>query len=79
MADKSKYLNGLFVTRKEGNFGEEIHIGITDEGLQALTNLPKNGDFRNFTLSPHKNNNNKFSAKPAFVKKSGDDSSGLPF
>lgn len=76
MAETSKYLNGLFATRKEGQYGEYISIGITDEGIEALKNLPKNGNFRNFTLTPQKNDSNKFSAKPQAAK---NDNGGLPF
>lgn len=81
MANNSKYINGIFATRKDGNYGEYISIGITDEGIEALKNLPKNGEFRNFTLNPQKNDNNKFSAKPILPKVAAgdDDNGGLPF
>jgi hypothetical protein len=80
-----KYLNGIFATRKEGKFGEFISIGITDEGIAALQALPKNGDYRNWELSPQQKDPNKFSAKPGYVKPNGgssqeeDSSSSLPF
>jgi hypothetical protein len=74
-SNSSKYLNGIFATRKEGQYGEFISIGITDEGIEALQNLSKNGEFRNFTLSPQKSDPNKFSAKPQASKRSDD----LPF
>lgn len=73
------YLNGLFATEKEGNYGPYISIGITDEGIEALKNLPKNGNFRNFTLTRQKADPSKFSAKPFVPKTSGDDSNPLPF
>lgn len=72
MADSSKYINGFFATEKEGQYGPYISIGITDEGIEALKNLPKSGDFRNFTLSKQKNDPSKFSA----VKAKGGSSSG---
>lgn len=76
----TKYINGLFATKKEGNYGEYISVGITDEGIEALKNLEKNGEFRNFTLSPQKADPNKYSAKPFVGKKSGDDNNdSLPF
>jgi hypothetical protein len=80
----SNYLNGIYATRKQGKFGEEISIGITEEGLKSLQELEKSGDFRNFTLSPQKSNNDKFSAKPAYKGKqsssnSTDSGGDLPF
>ena len=79
MADK--YLNGLFATKKDGNYGEYISIGITDEGIEALKNLPKTDKgFRNFTLTPQKNDQNKYSAKPFVAKNAGDSNeNSLPF
>jgi hypothetical protein len=78
-----KYINGIFATRKQGNYGEYISIGITDEGIKSLQELTKSGEFRNFTLTPQKNDNNKYSAKPVVTKNSGSsDSNGdsdLPF
>lgn len=79
MADNSKYLNGFFATKKEGAYGEYISVGITEEGIEALKNLPKNGNFRNFTLTPQKNDPNKYSAKPFVDKKSDNGSDNLPF
>lgn len=81
MADNSKYLNGLFATKREGNYGEYISIGITDEGIAALQNLSKSENgFRNFTLTPQKNNPEKYSAKPFVAKNAGDSNdSTLPF
>ena len=76
MAD-SKYINGLFATEKEGQYGPYISIGITDEGIEALRNLPKNGDFRNFTLNKQKNDPSKYSAKPQVARGSNDNT--LPF
>ena len=73
----ANYINGLFATKKEGNYGEYISVGITDEGIEALKNLPKSGNFRNFTLSPQKTDPNKYSAKPFVPKTSGDNT--LPF
>lgn len=79
MADQ-KYINGIFATKKEGVYGEYVSIGITEEGLKALAALPKNGEFRNFTLNPQKNNPEKYSAKPQVAKNAGDSNdSGLPF
>lgn len=68
MADQ-KYINGIFATKKEGQYGEYISIGITDEGIKALSALAKNGEFRNFTLTPQKNNPEKYSAKPQAAPK----------
>lgn len=67
MADQ-KYINGIFATKKEGQYGEYISIGITDEGIKALSALAKNGEFRNFTLTPQRNNPEKYSAKPQVAK-----------
>ena len=80
--NSSNYLNGLFATKRDGNYGEYISIGITDDGIEALKNLPKTEKgFRNFTLSPQKNDPNKYSAKPFVSKENAGDSneSGLPF
>jgi hypothetical protein len=83
---QQKYLNGIFANLKEGKFGEFISIGITDEGIAALQALPKNGDFRNWELSPQQKDPSKYSAKPGYVKPNGgttggqeDNSSSLPF
>jgi hypothetical protein len=78
--NNDKYLSGLFVRDQEGKFGPEISIGITDEGIEAIKNLPKNGDFRNFYLSRQRNDPTKYSVRPQAPKKSGDDGNGdLPF
>ena len=81
MADNNKtaYINGIFATNREGNYGNYISIGITDEGIEALKNLPKTDKgFRNWILTPQKNDQNKYSAKP-FVPKGDSNESGLPF
>ena len=79
----ANYINGIFVTKNEGNYGEYLSVGITEEGLKALQDLPKSGKgFRNITLSPQKNDPNKYSVKPYQPKvKAGDDddNGGLPF
>ena len=65
----ANYINGLFVTKKEGQYGEFLSVGISEEGLKALAALEKSDSgFRNLTLSPQKNDPNKYSAK-AFVPK----------
>lgn len=74
----ANYLNGIFATRKEGQYGEYISIGITEEGLKAIATLePSEKGFRNFTLSPQKNDPNKYSAKPIVAKETN--GSTLPF
>lgn len=81
MSNNSKYLNGWFVSKREGNYGEYLSVGITDDGIEALKNLPKSeSGFRNLTLNPQKNDPNKYSAKPFVPKTSGDDDNdSLPF
>ena len=82
MAKTTQYVNGIFATKREGDYGEYVSIGITDDGIEALKNLPKTEKgFRNFTLSPQKSDPNKLSARPFVSKDNGGDSSesGLPF
>jgi hypothetical protein len=78
---ESKYINGVFISKKEGKFGEFLSIGISEEGLKALQALEKSASgFRNFTASPQKADPNKFSAKPGVAKaNSGVDEDLLPF
>jgi hypothetical protein len=73
-----KYINGLFITKKEGQYGEYFSVGITQEGLDALKDLePSASGFRNFTFSPQKADPNKYSCKPSVAKAS--DSDTLPW
>lgn len=77
MATNNTYINGLFVTKKEGQYGEYLSVGISEEGLKALAALEKSeSGFRNLTLSPQKNDPNKYSAKPYVAKAKNAD---LPF
>ena len=77
----ANYINGLFITKKEGQYGEYLSIGISEEGLKALAALEKSENgFRNFTASPQKNDPNKFSAKPFVPKNNNNNGSDtLPF
>ena len=80
--NSSKYVNGIFATKREGDYGEYVSIGITEEGIEALKSLPMTEKgFRNFTLSPRKDDPNKYSAKPFVSKDNGGDSNEntLPF
>lgn len=82
MADQQKYINGLFVTKREGTYGEYLSVGISEEGLKALAALEKSDNgFRNLTLSPQKNDPNKYSAKPYVPKNNSNSaaSDNLPF
>ena len=77
-----KYLNGIFIEQKDGNYGPYLSIGISEEGLKALQDLPKSPKgFVNFTASPQKENPNKFSSKPYVPKNNAGDSNetDLPF
>ncbi len=66
MAD---YLNGVFMKKKDGKYGEYFVISFKDDGLQNLKNLEPNQDgFRTVIASPRKDDANKYSIKP-FVKK----------
>jgi hypothetical protein len=76
----TSYINGLFVTEKEGQYGKYLSVGITEEGLEALKALePSASGFRNITLSPQKNDPTKYSAKPYVPKSKGGDDDTLPF
>jgi len=73
MAD---YLNGVFMKKKDGKYGEYYVISLKDEGIENLRKLDKNQDgFRTIIASPRKDDANKYSIKP-FVKKDKDD---VPF
>ncbi len=75
----SKYLNGIFFQKREGQYGEYFSIGITEEGLKALQELPMNDKkIRNITASPQKADPNKYSIKP-YVGKEKDSTDSLPF
>jgi hypothetical protein len=74
----SKYINGIFITKKEGQYGEYLSVGISEEGLKELQKLEvSTGGFRNFIASPQKNDPNKFSSKPYVPK--GNEKDNLPF
>lgn len=74
----SKYINGLFITKKEGTYGEYLSIGISEEGLKALKALEASASgFRNIVASPQKGDPNKYSAKPYVAKEK--EENNLPF
>jgi hypothetical protein len=63
------YINGIFAEKKEGEYGSYISIGISEQGLEELQALATSAKgWRNLTLTPQKNNPNKFSAKPYVPK-----------
>lgn len=63
------YINGVYMKRKEGKYGEYFVISFKEEGLQALKSLASNTDgFRVVIASPQKADKDKFSVKP-FIKK----------
>ncbi|MEY3400675.1 MAG: hypothetical protein RLZZ86_278 [Cyanobacteriota bacterium] len=63
------YINGVYIKRKEGKYGEYFVISFKEEGLASLKALPNNQDgFRVVIASPQKADPNKFSVKP-FIKK----------
>jgi hypothetical protein len=72
----TQYVNGLFITKKEGQYGEYLSIGISNEGLEAIKALePSASGFRNIVASPTKADPTKFSAKP-YVPKGNSSNSG---
>ena len=72
MAEQTKYINGLFIEEREGQYGTYLTIGITDDGIENLRNAPRNDKgIRNFTGSRQKNNNQKYSVQPYVAKQQG--------
>lgn len=64
-----EYINGVYIKRKEGKYGEYFVISFKEEGIAALKALPSNSDgFRVVIASPQKADKDKFSVKP-FVKR----------
>lgn len=62
--NQNSYINGIFIEEKEGKYGKYLSIGVTDEGLNALSNLQRSeSGFRNFIASPQKSNPAKYSSK----------------
>jgi hypothetical protein len=63
-----KYVNGMFMKRKNGKYGEYFVISVKEEAFESLRNIEANSDgFRTIIASPKKDDNDKFSLKP-FVK-----------
>jgi hypothetical protein len=63
---ETKFINGVFIEEKEGKYGTYLSIGITEEGLENLQNLPASAKgWRNVTAFRQKGNENKFSASPS--------------
>ncbi|HYG02038.1 MAG TPA: hypothetical protein VD927_06300 [Chryseosolibacter sp.] len=70
MAQNKEYINGIFITRANGQYGEYFQIGITKEGLKALSELPASeAGYRNVSAYPRKDNKDKFSVVPFVPKK----------
>jgi hypothetical protein len=71
--NSSTYVNGLFIEEKEGPYGTYLSIGITEDGIRAIQELPKTAKgWRNLTASRQKENPSKFSTKP-YVPKSNNE------
>lgn len=67
------YINGIYMKKKEGKYGEYFVISLKPEALENIKKLEANADgFRVLIASPQKADQNKFSVKP-FVKKDSDD------
>lgn len=82
MAQNKEYINGVFITRAQGKFGEYFQIGITEEGLKALSELPKSeAGYRNASAYPRKDNKDKFSVMPynGKAKTSNEGTDDLPW
>lgn len=59
-----RYIKGLFITERTGQYGKYLSIGITEEGLQALKSInPNEKGVRNFFASPQRNDPSKYSAQ----------------
>lgn len=66
MAD---YLNGVYMKKKTGKYGEYFVLSFKEDGLANLKALAANSDgFRTVIASPRKDDAEKYSIKP-FVKK----------
>ena len=64
-----KYVNGMYMKKKTGKYGEYFVISLKDDGLESLRNIEPNADgFRTLIASPKKDDNEKYSIKP-FVKR----------
>lgn len=73
---ESAYVNGVFISEVEGQYGPYLSMGITEEGLKSLASaVPNAKGVRNFSVSRQKNDQSKFSVKK-YTKKSVD---SLPF
>ena len=61
---EKKYVNGIFIQEKSGQYGKYLSIGITEEGMKALASLEKNDKgVRNFIATPQQRDAAKFSAR----------------
>lgn len=86
MSEK-KYIDGIFIQEREGQYGDFLSFGITDEGIDLLKSLPKNEKgIRNFAAFRRKDNNKKYSAMwpknasaPGSVDTGSNSKDDLPF
>jgi hypothetical protein len=61
MSDQ-KYINGVFIQKKAGQYGEYLSIGLTDEAIEQIKSIKKNNaEIRNFIAVPRKGDSSKFS------------------
>lgn len=61
---EKKFIKGLFITEFDGQYGDFLSFGITDEGIEELRSLPKNENgVRNFAAFRQKEDKRKFSAR----------------
>lgn len=64
-----QYINGMYMKKKTGKYGEYFVISLKEDALESLRNLEPNGEgFRTIIASPRKDDNEKYSLKP-FVKR----------
>lgn len=60
----NKFIKGIFIQEKDGQYGKYLSIGITEEGLKALASLEKNDKgVRNFIATRQQKDATKFSAR----------------
>jgi hypothetical protein len=60
---EKQWVDGLFITKRDGKYGEFLSIGIRkNEFIKYLSNLKEGSDgFINFVGNPRKNDENKYS------------------
>lgn len=64
MSNSKEFIDGVFITEFDGQYGDFLSIGLTDEGLRLLQALPKNErGVRNFVAFRQRDDKRRYSPR----------------